>query len=199
MWEWIIYAHGDRTVSEQGRTGSLGARGTAIVLVAARIRYRPGTLAGGQLNYLSPSSPHSLIAMPLMALAAVALVDSRAESRSSGRARFSRCSRWRRTCSSVDNVYGILPSVFRQVARADIRMSSSVDPGVALVAIAAPFLARLVGSKSAQAHARPAPRPRLRLAGPPLHTALQLRPGVVHARAGGALGSHLYDDATPLG
>ena len=100
------------------------------------------------------------------------------------------------------NVYGIrllLPFSGRWL-RADI--TNVIDLwilGVALVAIAAPFLARLVGSEIGSSPARD-PRHGRGFAWLALLFILLYNcgRGVIHARVVGALGSHLYDDATPL-
>jgi inner membrane protein len=187
--------------------GRWSARGTAIVLIAANI---PDidlvTLAGGPLNYLHYHRhlTHSLIAMPLMALAAVALV------RFAGR----KPVQWKGAFFAAllavashllldwTNVYGIrllLPFSGRWLRADTTNVIDLWILGVALIGIAGPFLARLVGSEIASSPARD-PRHGRGFAWLALLFILfyNFGRGVIHARVVGAMGSHLYDDAAPL-
>jgi inner membrane protein len=187
--------------------GRWSARGTAIVLIAANI---PDidlvTLAGGQLNYLHYHRhlTHSLIAMPLMALAAVALV------RFAGRKPI----QWRGAFFAAllavmshllldwTNIYGIrlLLPFSGEWLRADI--TNVIDLwilGVALVAVAGPFLARLVGSEISSGPARDRNHGRgFAWFALLFILAYNCGRGVIHARVVGSLGSRMYDEARPL-
>uniref|UniRef100_Q023X2 Membrane-bound metal-dependent hydrolase n=1 Tax=Solibacter usitatus (strain Ellin6076) TaxID=234267 RepID=Q023X2_SOLUE len=187
--------------------GRWSARGTAIVVVAANI---PDidlvTMAGGPLNYLHYHRhiTHSIAAMPVMALAAVAIV------RFAGRKHV----RWTAAFFAAliavashllldwTNVYGIrlfLP-FSGQWLRADT--TNVIDLwilAVVIIGIAGPFLARLVGSEITSSQARDRHHGR-GFAWFALLFILIYNSGraVLHARAVAALDSHLYGDSTPL-
>ena len=165
------------------------------------------TLAGGQLNYLHYHRhlTHSLVAMPLMALAAVALV------RFAGR----KPVQWKGAFFAAlialashllldwTNVYGVrlLLPFSGEWLRADITARDrSLDPGCDPVAIAGPFLARLVGSEISSGPARDRHHGR-GFAWFALLFVLAYDCGrsvTPCARRGRGLGTHMYDDATPL-
>jgi inner membrane protein len=187
--------------------GRWSARGTAIVLIAANIPdIDVVTMAGGQLSYLHYHRhlTHSLVAMPVMALAAVALVRFVGRKQVQWRGAFFAALIAVASHLLLDwtNVYGIrlLLPFSGEWLRADT--TNVIDLwilGVALVGIAGPFLARLVGSEISSGPARD-----------PHHgrgfawfallfvLAYDIGRGVIHSRVVAAVGSHMYDDATPL-
>jgi inner membrane protein len=187
--------------------GRWSPRGTAIVLIAANIPdIDVVSLAGGPLNYLHYHRhlTHSLAAMPVMALAAVALV------RLAGRKQV----RWKGAFFAAliavashllldwTNVYGIrlLLPFSGEWLRADT--TGVIDLwilGVAAVAIAGPFLARLVGSEISSGPARDRHHGRGFAWFALLFIfAYNSARSVLHARAVAALGTRLYEDAAPL-
>jgi inner membrane protein len=187
--------------------GRWSARGAAIVVIAANI---PDidvlTLAGGPLNYLHYHRhlTHSLAAMPVMALASVAIV------RFAGR----KPVRWAAAFFAAliavashllldwTNVYGIrlLLPFSGEWLRADT--TGVIDLwilAVIAIGIAGPFLARLVGSEISSGPARDRHHGR----GFAWFALLFILVydcgrGALHARAVASLGTHLYDDAPPL-
>jgi inner membrane protein len=187
--------------------GRWSARGTAILLVAANI---PDidlvTLAGGQLNYLHYHRhlTHSLAAMPVMALAAVALVRLTGRKQVQWKGAF--FAAWIAVASHLlldwTNVYGIrlLLPFSGEWFRADT--TNVIDLWIlaaALVGIAGPFLARLVGSEIGSSPVRESHHGR----GFAWFTLLFILVyncgrGVIHSRVTGALASRMYDDATPI-
>ena len=186
--------------------GRWSPRGTAIVLIAANIPdIDVVSSAGGTLTYLTYHRhlTHSLLLMPVMALAAVALV------RLVGR----RPVLWKGAFFAAliavashlaldwTNVYGIrlLLPFSGQWLRADT--TGVVDLwiwAVLALGIAAPFVARLVGSEIASGPARERHHGRgfawFALLAVLLYDCAR---GVLHARAIGSLGSRLYDGAVP--
>jgi len=180
---------------------------TPIVIVAANIPdIDVVSWAGGSATYLAwhRHLTHSFLMMPVMALAAVAIV------RLAGR----RPVHWTGAFFAAligvashlaldwTNVYGIrllLPFSGRWL-RADL--TSVVDPWIWAVlglSVAGPFLARLVGSEIASGAARERHHGRgfacFALAAVLLYDCGR---GVLHARAVASLGARLYDGAVPL-
>ena len=187
--------------------GAWSVRATPILLIAANI---PDvdlvTLSGGPLTYLHYHRhlTHCLAAMPLLALAAVAIV------RFAGRKPVKWTGAFFAALIAVashllldwTNVYGIrlLLPFSAEWLRADT--TGVVDLwilGVILVGIAGPFLARLVGSEIASGAARERHHGRgfawfalLFL------LAYDCGRGVLHARAAAALGTRMYEDSAPV-
>ncbi len=187
--------------------GRWSARATPILLIAANL---PDidlvTLAGGPLNYLHfhRHLTHSLLAMPIMALAAVAIV------RFAGRKPVQWSGAFLAALIAVGshllldwtNVYGIrlLLPFSGEWLRADT--TSVIDLWILAaigLGVAGPFLARLVGSEIASGAARNRHHGR----GFAWFTLLFILAydcgrGVLHARAVASLGARMYEDAAPL-
>ena len=181
--------------------------GTAIVLIAANIPdIDVVTSAGGALTYLTYHRhlTHSLLLMPVMAIAAVLLV------RVAGR----RPVRWAGAFFAAliavashlaldwTNVYGIrlLLPFSSEWLRADT--TGVVDLwiwAVLGIGIAGPFLARLVGSEISSGSTRERHHGR-GFAWFALLVVLfyDCGRGVLHARAVASLGARMYDGALPL-
>jgi inner membrane protein len=187
--------------------GRWSPRATAIVIVAANIPdIDVVSAAAGPLNYLAYHRhlTHSLLLMPVMALAAVAVV------RLAGRKPVQWTGAFFAALIAVashlaldwTNVYGIrllLPFSGRWL-RADI--TSVVDLwiwAVLALGIAAPFVARLVGSEIASGPSREQHHGRgfawFALLAVLLYDCAR---GALHARAVASLGSRLYDGVVPL-
>jgi inner membrane protein len=188
--------------------GKWSPRATAAILIAANLPDIDTVtgLFGGGLNYLHYHRhlTHSLAAMPVMALAAVAIV------RAAGRKPVAWAGAWCAALIAVashlaldwTNVYGIrllLPFSERWL-RLDI--TAVVDLwiwAVCLLGLAAPFLGRLVGSEITSGAARGGPHGRgwawFALAFLLIYDGAR---GVLHGRAVAALGSRLYQDAVPV-
>jgi inner membrane protein len=187
--------------------GRWSARGTPIVLLAANIPdIDVVSAAGGPLNYLAYHRhlTHSLLLMPVMALAAVVVV------RLVGRKPLQWTGAFFAALIGVGshlaldwtNVYGIrlLLPFSDQWLRADT--TGVVDLwiwAVLALGIAGPFLARLVGSEIGSGSARERHHGRgfawFALLAVLLYDGAR---GVLHARAVASLGSRLYDGAVPL-
>src|ERR1017187_130481 len=187
--------------------GRWSPRATSIVLIAANIPdIDVVTAAGGSLNYLAYHRhlTHSLLLMPVMALAAVVAV------RLAGR----KPVRWTGAFFAAliavashlaldwTNVYGIrlLLPFSSQWLGADT--TSVVDPwiwAVLALGIAGPFLARLVGAEisSGSAHVQHHGRGFAWFA---LLVVLlyDCGRGVLHTRAVASLAAHMYNGAVPL-
>jgi inner membrane protein len=186
--------------------GRWSAHGTAIVVVAANIPdIDVVSWAGGPLNYLAYHRhlTHSLLLMPVMALAAVLVV------RLVGR----KPVQWKGAYFAAliavashlaldwTNMYGIrllLPFSGRWL-RADI--TSVVDLwiwAIAVLGIAGPFLAGLVGSEISSGPARERHHGRgFAWFALLLVLLYDCGRGVLHSRAVGSLGSRLYQGAVP--
>jgi inner membrane protein len=187
--------------------GRWSARGTAIVVVAANIPdIDVVSWAGGPLSYLAYHRhlTHSLLLMPVMALAAVALVRLVGRKPVQWRGAFFAALAAVASHLALDwtNVYGIrllLPFSGRWL-RADI--TGVVDLWIwALLAvgIAGPFLARLVGSEIGSSNARE--RHHGRGFAWFVVTAVlfyDCARGVLHGRAQASLASRLYEGAVPV-
>ena len=186
--------------------GRWSARGTAIVIVAANIPdIDVVSSAAGPLNYLAYHRhlTHSLLLMPVMALAAVAVVRLLGRKPVQWTGAFFAALIAVASHLALDwtNVYGIrllLPFSGRWL-RADI--TSVVDLwiwAVLALGIAAPFVARLVGSEIASGSTRDRHHGRsfawFALLAVLLYDCAR---GVLHARAVASLGSRLYDGAVP--
>ena len=187
--------------------GHWSPHGTAIVLVAANIPdIDVVTSAGGTLNYLAYHRhlTHSLLLMPVMALAAVVVV------RLAGR----KPVRWTGAFFAAliavashlaldwTNVYGIrlLLPFSSEWLRADT--TSVVDLwiwAVLAMGIAGPFLARLVGSEISSGSAKERHHGRGFAWFALLMVLLyDCGRGVLHARAAAGLAARMYDGAVPL-
>ena len=182
-------------------------RGTAIVLIAANIPdIDVVSASGGTLNYLAYHRhlTHSLLLMPVMAIAAVALV------RLAGRKPLRWVGAFFAALIAVashlaldwTNVYGVrlLLPFSGEWLRADT--TYIVDLwiwAVAIVGIAGPFLARLVGSEISSGVARERHHGR-GFAWFALLVVLvyECGRGALHARAVASLESRMYDDALPV-
>ncbi len=186
--------------------GRWSARGTAIVVLAANIPdIDVVTAAGGPLNYLAYHRhlTHSLLLMPVMALAAVVVVRLVGRKPVRWTLAFFAASIGVASHLALDwtNVYGIrllLPFSGRWL-RADI--TGVVDLwiwAVLALGIAGPFLARLVGSEIGSSTARERHHGRgfawFALLAVLLYDGAR---GVLHARAVASLGSRMYDGAVP--
>src|ERR1035438_8908869 len=187
--------------------GRWSARGTAIVIVAANIPdIDVVSSAAGPLNYLAYHRhlTHSLLLMPIMALAAVAVVRLLGRKPVQWTGAFFAALIAVASHLALDwtNVYGIrllLPFSGRWL-RADT--TSVVDPwiwAVLALGIAGPSLARLVGSEIASGAVKERHHGR-GWAWFALLTVLfyDCGRGVLHARAVGALASRLYEGAVPV-
>jgi inner membrane protein len=187
--------------------GRWSARGTPIVLLAANIPdIDVVTWAGGPLNYLAYHRhlTHSLVMMPVMALAAVVVVRLVGRKPVQWTGAFFAALIGVASHLALDwtNVYGIrllLPFSSRWL-RADT--TGVVDPwiwAVLALGIAGPFLARLVGSEIGSGPVRE-PHHGRGFAWFALLTVLLYdgARGVLHARAVASLESRLYDGAVPL-
>jgi inner membrane protein len=186
--------------------GRWSARGTAIVIVAANIPdIDVVSSAGGPLNYLAYHRhlTHSLLLMPVMALAAVIVVRMVGRKPVQWRGAFFAALIGVASHLALDwtNIYGIrllLPFSSRWL-RADI--TGVVDLwiwAVLALGIAGPFLARLVGSEIGSGPVRERHHGRgfawFALLAVLLYDSAR---GVLHARALASLGSRLYDGAVP--
>jgi inner membrane protein len=187
--------------------GRWSPHGTAIVIVAANI---PDvdlvTWAGGPLNYLAYHRhlTHSLLLMPVMALAAVAVVRllGRTPVRWTGAFFAALIAVASHMALDWTNVYGIrllLPFSDRWL-RADT--TGVVDLwiwAVLALGIAGPFLSRLVGSEIGSGPARERHHGRgfawFALLSVLFYDGAR---GVLNARAVASLGSRLYEGAVPL-
>lgn len=187
--------------------GSWSPRATAIVVLAANIPdFDVVSSAGGPLTYLTYHRhlTHSLLLMPVMALAAVALVRLAGRKPVHWRGAFFAALIGVASHLALDwtNVYGIrlfLP-FSAQWLRADL--TGVVDLwiwAVLLLGIAGPFLARLVGSEISSGSARERHHGR-GFAWFALLTVLLYNCGraVLHTRAIASLQSHMYEDTVPL-
>jgi inner membrane protein len=180
---------------------------TPIVLIAANIPdIDVVSSAGGPLNYLAYHRhlTHSLLLMPVMALAAVVVV------RVAGRKPVSWVGAFFAALIAVashlaldwTNVYGIrlLLPFSGQWLRADI--TGVVDVwiwAVIGIGIAGPFLARLVGSEISSGSARQPHHGRGFACFALLVVLLyDCGRGVLHARAVGSLAARMYEGAVPL-
>ena len=142
--------------------GRWSARGAAILVIAANIPdIDMVTLLGGPVNYLHYHRhlTHSLAAMPLMALAAVAIVRLVGRKPVSWRAAFfaALIAVASHLCLDWTNIYGIrlLLPFSGEWFRADT--TNVIDLwilAVIAIGIAGPFLARLVGSEISSGPAR---------------------------------------------
>jgi inner membrane protein len=187
--------------------GGWTARGTAITVIAANIPDIDAvTLAGGELSYLHYHRhiTHSLLAMPLMALLAVALVRFGGRKPVQWKMGFFAAMIGLASHLLLDwtNVYGIrlLLPFSGEWLRADT--TSVIDLwiwGVAAIALAGPFLARLVGSEISSGPVKNRHHGR-GFAWFALLFVLFYDCGraVLHARAAAKLGSRLYEDAAPV-
>ena len=187
--------------------GRWSARGTPIVLIAANIPdLDVVSSAGGTLNYLTYHRhlTHSLLLMPVMALAAVVVV------RLAGRKPVNWAGAFFAALIGVashlaldwTNVYGIrlLLPFSNEWLRADT--TGVVDVwiwAVLTIGIAGPFLARLVGSEISSGSAKQLHHGR-GFAWFALLVVLlyDCGRGVLHARAVGSLAARMYDGAVPL-
>jgi inner membrane protein len=186
--------------------GRWSARGTAVVIVAANI---PDvdlvSWVGGPLNYLAYHRhlTHSLLLMPVMALAAVAVVRLLGRKPVQWRGAFFAALIGVASHLALDwtNVYGIrlLLPFSSQWLRADT--TSVVDLwiwAVLALGMAGPLLARLVGSEIASGPNRERHHGRgfawFVLLAVLLYDGAR---GVLHARAVASLGSRLYEGAVP--
>jgi inner membrane protein len=187
--------------------GRWSARGTPIVLIAANIPdIDVVSSAGGTLNYLAYHRhlTHSLLLMPVMALAAVVVV------RLAGRKPVNWAGAFLAALIGVashlaldwTNVYGIrlLLPFSNEWLRADI--TGVVDVwiwAVLAIGIAGPFLARLVGSEISSGSAKQ-PHHGRGFAWFALLVVLlyDCGRGVLHARAVGSLAARMYEGAVPL-
>jgi inner membrane protein len=164
------------------------------------------TLAGGPLSYLHYHRhlTHSIAAMPVMALASVALVAlvSRKKIEWTGAFFAALIAVASHLLLDLTNAYGIrllLPFSARWLSLDTTNLFDLWVWGVFLLAIVGPFLARLVGSEIASRDARE-----------PLHgrgfawfallflLVLDCGRWVLHARAVNELESRVYDDGPPL-
>jgi inner membrane protein len=187
--------------------GRWSARGTPIVLLAANIPdIDVVSAAGGSLNYLAYHRhlTHSLLLMPVLALAAVVVV------RLAGRQPV----RWAGAFFAAligvashlaldwTNVYGIrlLLPFSSQWLRADT--TGVVDLwiwAVLALGIAGPFLARLVGSEISSGSAKERHHGRGFASFALLVVLLyDCGRGVLHARAVASLAARMYDGSVPL-
>jgi inner membrane protein len=187
--------------------GRWSARGTPIVLIAANIPdIDVVSWAGGPLNYLAYHRhlTHSLLLMPVMALAAVGIVRlaGRAPVRWTGAFFAALIAVASHLALDWTNVYGIrlLLPFSSQWLRADI--TSVVDPwiwAVLALGIAGPFLARLVGSEISSGSVKERYHGRgfawFALLSVLLYDCGR---GVLHARAVASLEARMYDDTVPL-
>jgi inner membrane protein len=187
--------------------GRWSARGTAIVLIAANIPdIDVVSAAGGTLNYLAYHRhlTHSLLFMPVMALAAVAVV------RVAGRKPVNWVGAFFAALIAVashlaldwTNIYGIrlLLPFSGQWLRADT--TGVLDMwiwAVCAIGIAGPFLARLVGSEISSGPVKQAHHGR-GFAWFALLAVLfyDCGRGVLHARAVASLGTRLVEGVLPL-
>ena len=186
--------------------GRWSARGTAIVVVAANIPdIDVVSWAGGPLNYLAYHRhlTHSLLLMPVMALAAVVVVRGlgRKPVRWTGAYFAALIAVASHLALDWTNVYGIrllLPFSGRWL-RADITGVVDLWIWAALaLGIAGPFLARLVGSEISSGPAREQHHGRgFAWFALILVLLYDCGRGVLHARAVGSLGSRLYEGAVP--
>ncbi len=187
--------------------GRWSAGGTAIVLVAANIPdIDVVSAAGGTLNYLAYHRhlTHSLLLMPVMALAAVAVV------RLVGRRRVRWAGGFLAALIAVashlaldwTNVYGIrlLLPFSDEWLRADT--TYIVDLwiwAVAAIGIAGPFLARLVGSEISSGSAKERHHGRGFACFALLVILMyECGRGVLHARAVASLATRMYEGTVPL-
>ena len=164
------------------------------------------TAAGGSLNYLHfhRHLSHSLVAMPLMALLAVAVARlvGRKPVRWLGAFAIAMVAVATHLLLDLTNSYGVrllLPFSSRWL-RLDI--TNVVDVWIwsaLLIGVAAPFLARLVGSEIASAHAKPAGHGRV-AAWCALAFLLLYNCGraVLHARAVAIAEARIYEGARAL-
>jgi inner membrane protein len=186
--------------------GRWSARGTAIVVVAANIPdIDVVTAAGGPLTYLAYHRhlTHSLLLMPVMALAAVLVVRLAGRKPVQWTGAFFAALIGVASHLALDwtNVYGIrllLPFSSRWL-RADT--TGVVDLwiwAVLALGIAGPFLARLVGSEIGSGPTRDRHHGRgfawFVLLAVLLYDSAR---GALHARAVASLGSRLYEGAVP--
>jgi len=187
--------------------GRWSARGTAIVVIAANI---PDidlvTLAGGPLNYLHYHRhlTHSLAAMPVMALASVAIV------RLIGRKPLQWTGAFLAALIAVashlaldwTNVYGIrlyLPFSSEWLRADTTGVIDLFILAVVIIGISGPFLARLVGSEISSSSLRVRHHGRgFAWFALLFILAWDCTRGVLHARAVASLDSHLYGETTPL-
>jgi inner membrane protein len=187
--------------------GRWSARGTPIVLIAANIPdIDVVSWAGGPLNYLAYHRhlTHSLLLMPVMALAAVVVVRlaGRQPVRWTGAFFAALIAVASHLALDWTNVYGIrlLLPFSSQWLRADI--TGVVDLwiwAVLALGIAGPFLARLVGSEISSGSAKERYHGR-GFAWFALLVVLlyDCGRGVLHARAVASLEARMYDGAIPL-
>ena len=187
--------------------GRWSARGTPIVLIAANIPdIDVVSWAGGPLNYLAYHRhlTHSLLLMPVMALAAVVVVRlaGRQPVRWTGAFFAALIAVASHLALDWTNVYGIrlLLPFSSQWLRADI--TGVVDLwiwAVLALGIAGPFLARLVGSEISSGSAKERYHGR-GFAWFALLVVLlyDCGRGVLHARAVASLEARMYDGTIPL-
>ena len=187
--------------------GRWSARGTPIVLIAANITdIDVVSWAGGPLNYLAYHRhlTHSLLLMPVMALAAVVVVRlaGRQPVRWTGAFFAALIAVASHLALDWTNVYGIrlLLPFSSQWLRADI--TGVVDLwiwAVLALGIAGPFLARLVGSEISSGSAKERYHGR-GFAWFALLVVLlyDCGRGVLHARAVASLEARMYDGTIPL-
>jgi inner membrane protein len=181
--------------------------GTPIVLIAANIPdIDVVASAGGTLNYLEyhRNLTHSLLLMPVMALAAVALV--RLAGRKPVRWAWAFLAALIAVASHLaldwTNVYGIRLMLPFSSEWLRLDTTGVVDLWIwALLAlgIAGPFLARLVGSEISSSSRKERHHGR-GFAWFALLAVLfyDCGRGVLHARAVASLSSHMYDETVPL-
>src|SRR5438067_1850935 len=187
--------------------GSWSARGTAILLVAANA---PDidiiSTMGGPLNYLHYHRhlTHSLVAMPLVALAVVVAVRLAGRKPLQWAGAF--CAALIAVASHLaldwTNVYGVRLLLPFSGNWLRLDLTAVIDLwiwGVFLICILGPFLARLVGSEISSGTARERHHGRGFAWFALLFVLLyNCGRGVLHARAVAVLASRMYRDAPPV-
>jgi len=187
--------------------GRWSPRATAVMVVAANIPDVDAiSAAGGALNYLRfhRHLTHSLAAAPLMALAAVAFVRLVGRKPLNWRGAFFAALLAVASHLALDytNVYGVRLLLPFSADWLRLDTTSVIDIwiwAVCLLALAAPFLGRLVGSEISSGTGRSRHHGRgwawFAIAIIFLYNATRF---TLHSRAIAALGSQLYQEAVPM-